>query len=221
LILTVSRSWKGYFEGLSPKRPVQVLYNPIKKPVEIAADKKRQKAILFVGHIEERKGIFDLIYSAAVVKKEHPEVEYLIAGIGELDKARELARILMVQDHVRFIGYVRGIEKAEAYNKARVFCLPSYHEGLPVAILEAMAYRLPIIATNVGGISEQVIDGVNGFLVSPGDVDMLSEKINHLLSDDEMQARMGQQSAALVEGTFEVQAVLKTLYQYYENLLSP
>jgi glycosyltransferase involved in cell wall biosynthesis len=219
LILTVSRSWQGYFEDLTPGRTIQVLYNPIKKPEEITVDEKRQKAILFVGHIEERKGIYDLIHTAPIVKTNHPEVEYLIAGIGELEKARELARKLMVQDHVRFLGYIQGPDKEDAFRRATLFCLPSYHEGLPVAILEAMAHGLPIVATEVGGIPEQVTHGVNGFLINPGDIDGLTKKLNELLGDGDMQARMGQQSLAMIEETFEVQAVIENLYQYYENLL--
>jgi glycosyltransferase involved in cell wall biosynthesis len=219
-VLTVSSSWKVYFENLLPNLPVRVLYNPVVIPEVKPVQRFKQKIILFLGTIEVRKGVFDLIETVPETIMGNPDVVYWIGGDGDRSHAEDMVRDLGVQENVRFLGYIRGEEKEEAFSKATLFCLPSHHEGLPVAILEAMAHGLPIISTRVGGIPEQVIDGENGFLIDSGDVNDLSNKITRLLNDRELQIRMGQRSLSIIEQTFQVEAIIERLYSLYDELLN-
>ena len=110
----------------------------------------------------------------------------------------ETAR-LGLDSNVSWAGFLAGEQKASAYAQADVFVLPSYAEGLPMALLEAMAWGLPAICTPVGSIPKQVHDGVEGFLVQPGDVAHLARAIERIVGDDALRARMAVAARATVE----------------------
>jgi glycosyltransferase involved in cell wall biosynthesis len=99
-----------------------------------------------------------------------------------------------------------------------LYALPSYNEGLPMSVLEAMAAGLPVLATPVGGIPEAVSDGVEGFLVAPGDVAALAARLAQLLQDDGLAQRMGAAARRKVETTFSSQAVLPHVEKMYQEL---
>jgi len=220
IVLTVSNSWKIYFEELLPNLRVKVLHNPVVIPVSKPEHHFNEEIILFLGRIEARKGIFDLLEAVPATIKVNPDLVYMIGGDGDRSHVEAIVEELGVQDHVQFLGYIRGEDKEDLFSRATLFCLPSHHEGLPVAILEAMAHGLPIISTYVGGIPEQVIDGENGFLIDPGDVDELSNKISRLLNDKDLQIQMGQRSLSIIEQTFQVDAIEERLYSFYDELLN-
>ncbi len=101
---------------------------------------------------------------------------------------------------------------------ARIYLLPSYNEGLPMSVLEAMAAGLPVITTPVGGIPEAVTDGVEGFLVQPGDVDALAGRLAQLLRDDALTQQMGAAARRKIEQTFSAEAILPHIDALYAGL---
>ena len=119
---------------------------------------------------------------------------------------------------VRFEGWVSGDKKVELLNNTDVFILPSYTEGLPISILEAMSYRLPVISTPVGGIPEVVRDGENGFLIKPGDKDALHNAIVRLANDEELREKMGNISYSKVQPHLP-EIVAKELEDIYKKLV--
>jgi glycosyltransferase involved in cell wall biosynthesis len=120
---------------------------------------------------------------------------------------------------VRFEGWVSGIRKHELLSTCDIFILPSYNEGLPLSILEAMNYHLPIIATPVGGTAEVVHDGINGFLVAPGDQKAMCQRLMRFIDNPDLITRMGSESARLITD-YQPEAVLPRLNQLYTELLS-
>ena len=100
-------------------------------------------------------------------------------------------RRLRLSGNVRFLGWVGPEQRDQILKEADIFILPSYNEGLPMAILEAMAWGLPIITTPVGGIPEVLIQGQNGLLVEPGNVNQLSKSIQYLMQDMALRQSMG------------------------------
>jgi len=106
-----------------------------------------------------------------------------------------------------------------AYKNADIYILPSYNEGLPMSILEAMTYCLPIISTPVGGIPEAVHDGVNGYLINPGDCKALAEKIELLATDKPLREQMGLASYKLVQEKFDINVIIKQLKEIYQDVL--
>ncbi len=128
-----------------------------------------------------------------MVKTRHPEAKLVICGRDKRMKKKleELAKRLGIEEDVLFVGEVKRSDISYYFAACDVFVIPSLSEGMPNAALEAMACAKPIVATNVGGLPEIVIDGVNGFLVKPKDPEALAEKICILLDNEEMRLKMG------------------------------
>ena len=121
---------------------------------------------------------------------------------------------------IRLLGLVHGEEKQNALNEADCVALPSYAEGLPMALLEGMAAGLPAIATRVGSIPALVDDGVEGFLVSAGDVDALAERICRLARDPSLRRRMGQNARQRVERDFSQRAMAERVFRIYQAAIA-
>src|SRR5699024_3678529 len=131
---------------------------------------KKDFTILFLAVLNKSKGILDLIHAAEkVMDAKIPlggRLIFEIAGDGEmLQEAESLVKQKDLEEHFRFHGWVDGKEKYKLLRNADLFVLPSYFEGLPMSILEAVSCGLPVIATDVGSIDEAVIEGDNGFLI--------------------------------------------------------
>ena len=153
-------------------KDVRVIPNGVELP-ERVAEEAAQAHVLFAGRLSPEKGIADLVEAAH-------DLPLVVAGDGPL---RDL-----VPDA---LGFVAHHELDRLYDDAAVIVLPSYREGLPLAVLEAMAHGRPVVATRVGGIPELVEDGVTGFLVEPGDCNALRAALQRLLGDPELRRRMG------------------------------
>ncbi len=148
------------------------------------------------------------------------KVKFIFAGNGEIEKVKNLCKGKNIQDNIHLLGFISGEEKIKNFHKADIFILPSYNEGLPVSVLEAMAAGLSIITTPVGGIPEAVEDGVNGFLVEPGNPEMLADRILKLLEDEELRERMGRKSLRIAKEKFDVNIIAEGLSKIYEKVLA-
>jgi glycosyltransferase involved in cell wall biosynthesis len=177
---------------------------------------------LFLGIVGPSKGTFDLIEAIALLKTRGISLHLWIAGLeereGDLDKARILTHKLDLEGTCQFVGAAYGASKSQLLNNASLFVLPSYHEALPMALLEAMAAGLPIVATRVGGMPEVVMEGYNGFLVEPGDVEALADKLAVLANDPHLCEVMGQRSRELAELELDVKPYVKRLVALYESI---
>ena len=205
------------------KSDVEILYNP----VELHAfdppkdrDPHAPPTVLMMGEIGERKGAFDLIRTVPSVLKMVPDAYFRFAGNGETEELQRMADELGIQDHVDVMGWTAGEAKVDAFQSADVYCLPSYAENLPVSILEAMAARLPVISTPVAGTPEEVLEGKTGFLVQPGDVNALSDRLIRLLNDEALRTSMGQAGRKHAEENFDNEVVCKRLIELWESTLN-
>lgn len=130
--------------------------------------------ILFLSRVEEEKGVGDFIAAIPQIVAGYPDVRAIVAGTGSwLEEAKAMARDLCIGDRVTFVGYVRGKEKTELLASSDIFVFPSYREGCPVAVLEALAVGLPLVYTEVGALGELLTNGINGLSIaqkSPGDI---------------------------------------------------
>lgn len=168
---------------------IRVLYNAV--PQFNTADAERDpQQVLFLGHIGDRKGIFDLLPAFAKVLRTHPEARLRIGGVGEMDKLRQMVADLGIADHVDILGWVVGPQKLAELAKAAVFCLPSNNEAMPMGVLEAMSASMVVITTTVGGIPEIITHGSNGLLFQAGDQDALRDCLQQVLDDQNLQAKL-------------------------------
>lgn len=157
--------------------------------------------ICTVSRLDVAKGIPELMKVFEVLHRKVPGAWLLIVGDGPLDgQVREWAA--RFAGRVFVAGAVPHSAVSEYLNAADVFVLPSHREGVPVAILEAMACGLPVVSTSVGGIPEVVMDSVTGYLVEVGDLSALSAKLEQLINEPELRRRMAARARALVHDRF-------------------
>ncbi|HET8563629.1 MAG TPA: glycosyltransferase family 4 protein [Candidatus Binatia bacterium] len=168
--------------------------------------------------LEERKGHRYLFQAAALLKQKGHRIKYMVAGEGSLrEELQELARGLELKQEVTFLGFVDDMPKF--LSKIDIFVLPSLHEGLGVAALEAMAAGKPVVASRVGGLAEIVIDTDTGFLVPPKDAEALAEAIRQLSNKTSMAEIMGSRAADRVQQHFTMEQMARKNEAYYYELL--
>jgi glycosyltransferase involved in cell wall biosynthesis len=163
--------------------------------------------LLFTGRLAAVKGLPILLDAVSRLTPHHPAIELALAGDGPDRAALERqAAELGIADRVRFLGYQSSDQVRALLQETDVFVLPSFAEGVPVVLMEAMASGVPVVATRVAGITELVADGGSGYVVPPGDVAALVASIDALLSDPALRARFGAAGRAAVEREFDVGA---------------
>ncbi|HEX9395339.1 MAG TPA: glycosyltransferase family 4 protein [Burkholderiales bacterium] len=153
-----------------------------------------ERAVLFVGRLSAPKGIYDLFDAIPQVIQRHPEARFVLAGVAESDAMEPVVRAEAqrrgIAAHVRFLGSLEGRDKALAYSNSQMLVVPSWTEGFPLVIPEAMAAGLPVIATAVGAIPDFVKHGEDGFLIAPRAPLELADRVCRLLADDALRVRM-------------------------------
>jgi glycosyltransferase involved in cell wall biosynthesis len=172
--------------------------------------------ILFLGWVEKEKGIFDLLQCAVRLSErgEIPSFRLLIAGGGSaMAEANSYVNAHGLADIVQFLDWIDEEEKLERLRRADVLVLPSHIEGMPNAIIEAMAAGLPTVGTNVGAVEDVVIDGVTGYIVPPGDIDRLFDALLKLLGDSNLRSRMGQAGQRIAIERFSTERAVDQLMQ--------
>lgn len=163
------------------------------------------KRVMFVGRLDAVKGVPLLLEAVARVRAAHPEVRLSIVGDGPHRAALEAqARDLGLDPDAVFLGYRPQDEVAALLEEADMLVLPSFAEGVPVVLMEAMASRIPVIASQVAGVGELVEDGRSGFIIPPGDVDTLTARLDRLLADPDLCRRLGAAGRAQVEAEFDI-----------------
>jgi glycosyltransferase involved in cell wall biosynthesis len=190
------------------------LPNPV--PVQAPASQAgRSNLVLFLGRLEAGKGVFDLLDSVAELRGAVPDLRVVFAGEGDRAALARYAERLGIADAVKFTGQVGPSGKRALLESAAAFVLPSYAEGLPLGLLEAMAAGVAVIASPVGGVPEAVVDGVSGFLVAPGDTAALSRLLRKLLLDRELGARLGAAARESVRLRFSPDRTVPRLEEIY------
>ncbi len=168
--------------------------------------------VCFVGRLDAVKGVPLLLEAFAATQARHPTARLTIAGDGPARAALETqAQTLGIANAVHFTGYLDEIAVATLLEASDMLVLPSFAEGLPVVLMEALASLIPVIATQVAGVSELVQDGVSGFIVQPGDVDTLALRLDQLLSDPALCVAMGAAGRRKVEAEFDIRAAVEKL----------
>ncbi len=157
--------------------------------------------IVYVGRLSEAKGTFELIEAMAMLVRNGIPAFLHLVGIGETKIEEEVIRGLVsskgLDAIVQFHGIVTGVEKGALMAQSDIFVLPSRNEIFPVTIVEAFAAALPVVSTNVGAIPEMVLEGANGFLVTPRDAHALFEKLRLLLEDKQLRIQIAERNFLL------------------------
>lgn len=176
--------------------------------------------LLFTGRLAAVKGLPVLLESLVSLKAKHPDLRLTVVGDGPDRSALEqMTRQLGLESHVKFVGYQSQAEVREQVQQTDVFVLPSFAEGVPVVLMEAMAASVPVVTTRIAGIAELVEDGVSGYLVAPGDSVALAERISLLLADSELRSRFGAAGRVKVEQEFNIHQEVARLHSLFAAAL--
>lgn len=223
VLIVLSESWEQWFIGIGiPQDKIVILHNITPYPTIIPPAKKEDGKIhfLFLGEIGKRKGVFDILRAIEANKEKFcGKMELKIGGNKNEDELRRQIKEFRINDIVTFEGWVSGDKKLELLNWADVFILPSFNEGLPISILEAMSYGMPIISTFVGGIPEVVKNDFNGTIISPGNSEEISIAIMKYITSPEIIKKEGKESKNIVKD-YLPEDVLNCLKNIYDNLIN-
>lgn len=177
--------------------------------------------ILFVGYLDTFKGIFELVDAFYEINKENKNVKLMMVGTGpKKEELKEKVLKLGLGDYVMLIGAVPSTKIHIYYQMADIFVLPSYTEGFPLSVLEAMACGMPVVATDVGGIHEIVKNGLNGFLVSPRKRRELTEKLNFIVNNEDLRKKFVSNSYEIINNSsMDMETKIKILMGFYETMV--
>ncbi|MCM3729098.1 glycosyltransferase [Neobacillus cucumis] len=223
-VITLGENWNDIIKSIEPQTKTLILRNSVILPKKINTLNSQEINVLFLAVLINRKGIIDLINSSYKVikelEKEGKSIKFLIAGDGPLlESSINLTKELGIAENFEFLGWIDVNQKEQLLTKTDLFVLPSYNEGLPLSILEALSYGIPVVSTHVGSVNEAVIDGKNGFLINPGNVESLSKSMLNILQSNDFQ-EMGRQSRLLAEDHFNSEKYFEIIEDLYASLMN-
>jgi glycosyltransferase involved in cell wall biosynthesis len=203
--------------GLTPSKLVTI-HNGVETSRYYCSDEARKgesasntPMLLCVARLEHEKGLDTLIRALELVSRQSTRYTCTILGSGRLENdLREMCVWSGIASNVKFEGFVADVR---AYLGASdIFVLPSRNEGLPYALLEAMASGLPCIATDVGGVREVISDGADGKIVPSESPDQLAAAILELIANNDLRLNMGKRARAKIESSFNMDASVKRVW---------
>lgn len=217
-IIVLSQGWKAFYETFIPADKIRVIQNSVEL-IEPNPYKNEEKFILFMGKLDEKKGIYDLFNVIPDIIVKFSEIKLVLAGDGDTKKIKQYVNNLGISDYLDFTGWVGSVEKHKLFSQTGIFVLPSYAEGLPMSVIEAMAYGIPVITTDVGGLPEVIENGVDGIIIKPGDRDALRDNILKLLNNADYRRKLSNNGYNRIGKEFnsklfmeKISGVLKGLY---------
>lgn len=220
VIVVLGERWSRWVNSEFNCKRIEIIYNASNLPsiFKEVNSPTSKSSILFLGRIGTRKGVHDLLRAFQTVRQSYPEVELLLGGDGDQTEFLQQAQQLQLGNSVRFLGWVGFEQKQQLLREAAVYVLPSYNEGFPVGIVEAMAFSLPIVATTVGGIPDAIESGKHGILVPPGDVIALEQALITLFNDREFATELGRAALNRYQTTFSRDVVIGHWTKLYRSL---
>lgn len=220
-VVVLGRVWESFVvEVLGvPRQNVTVLYNAAPGPAETRIRQSRSVQdgirLLFVGQLGPRKGVPELLSALSRMEADSRDWSLTMAGDGDIERAKTLAQDLGILDRITFTGWLDTPGVHDLLKSSDVLILPSHAEGLPMAIVEAFAFEVAVIASSVGAIPEIVIDRASGLLVSPGDVDELERAIRDLCADDQLRDSLARAGRGTWESHLEIGQYTKRISEIW------
>jgi len=223
LVLVLCRDWQHKLTRAFPGVRVDTLANPAAVAIRSSQRERGhlpdgRLTLLFVGYLRSSKGIEDIVELARLLKNEgRNRAMIIVAGKGAMERwLLDAIRTEKLEEYLEFKGWVYGEAKERLFLSADVFLLPSHAEGMPMAILEAMSYGLPILATRIAGIPDIVRPGYNGYLYRPGDVAGFLTGVKKVMGDSALRDRLGANSLTEVR-QYKQEIIFAKLTDFYSR----
>lgn len=223
-VIVLGKAWKDVVEKIAPKANINIFNNAVNIPKLRAGWNDEEINILFLGVLIKRKGIYELIEAINELNKngvvKSKKLKFLIGGSGiEEERIKNKINKYNLSSCVEMVGWVTGDMKEKLFNKSQVFILPSYNEGLPMAILEAMSYGIPVIATDVGSVSEVVKTGFTGVLIDKCSVSKIVEAITSEIIDYDKWRIESRQCKDIIRLNFSEETYFEKICNLYRKIV--
>lgn len=173
---------------------------------------------LTIGNLSVNKGTLEIIEALKILKEQKVEFTWVFIGRGDVQQYNRLVVQYGLDKKVYFTGELSEVDKWHYLQHASFFCLPSFAEGQPISIIEAMACGLPVISTKIGSIPEMISEGYNGKLITPGDTQALKDAILFLVENPELGEVMGKVSQKLCQERHNIADLYAGLCKIYSRL---
>ncbi len=225
-LVVIGSYWRAFMEDVLRVDPdrLHVIPNGVPDPQPAPGGGEREGGaprILCLGRLSERKGSGVLIQALADPRLEVMGVEACLAGDGDVGRYRDLAGELGLGRRAALPGWVDAGRAQALLRRADIFVLPSRHEGLPVAIIEAMAHGRAVVATPVGAVPDAITHGVTGLLVPPDEPAVLADALAALARDADLRSRLGEAARARYRARFAIGATARRFLRLYAELGLP
>jgi glycosyltransferase involved in cell wall biosynthesis len=217
VVICLTEYWQRQIATIATNARTSVIGNPVEVPPTLRNARDSVRNVLFLGRLRQKKGVFDLVQSIPIVDR--PNVKFILAGDEDADGVMAMAKDLGIAGQVDLPGWVDGEKKNTVIAEADMFVLPSYFEGFPVGILEAMANGIPIVTTPVGGIADVVVDRQHALLVPPGDVAALADAIRTLVDNQEMRIALRVAAYHRVAENYSVPVIVSRYLALYSSVM--
>ena len=224
-IVVLGDTWRTFLveqAGVDPER-IAIVLNGVAGPVP------RRRAVLpgaplrivFLGRLGDRKGVPELLHALALPRMQRLAWVATVAGDGEVPRFVEMAAGLDLSGRVALPGWVGRAATLSLLQEADLLVLPSHHEALPMAVIEALAHHVAVIATPVGALPELLVDGENALLVPPGDIPALARAMARLIEEPETRARLAEAGHVLFASRLNIRAIAPRMLQLYRHAERP
>jgi len=222
-IIFLSRGLSLPFEGLIKKEKIHVVPHFVNFTRNNNGKQENSSpVVLFLGRLTREKGIYVLLDAIEKVRLTNKKIKFVLAGSAETEQAetrlKQLCEIKNSSENIDFAGLIFGEAKKKVLEKSDIFVLPSYTEVFPVAIIEAMAFGLPVIATKVGAIAEIVTQDENGLLIDVSDSDALANSLLLLIENPELRKKMSFNNINKSQALYSPEVVSKKWSALYNQL---
>lgn len=219
IVIVLSEEWAKFFgDNICDPEKIVILYNGVIVPEYVKED-YTDRNVLFLGRLGERKGSYDLLKAIPDILKEVPDAHFYLGGDGDINQSKKIIDENDMRDHVELLGWVKNEKKEEYLKKCSIFILPSYHEGMPMSVLEAMSYGLATISTNVGGIPQIIENRVNGIRIDAGNVAEIKDSLIEMLSDLTVRSEYGKIAYRTIRKKFNAENNIEKMVNIYSHLV--
>lgn len=218
-VIALSQEWADTLSSVLPENKIAILENFTPMFEGDFQPNRLNKTIVFISRLERIKGCDILPEICETVIKRIPDAIFLICGEGSMrDKMMKDFESRALGGNVKFLGWADAERKVDVLKQGSLFLLPSYGEGMPMCVLEAMGFGLPVVTTRVGGVPQIVENGKNGFLLEPGDARSIAGAVVRVLENEGLYSLMSRESKVRAEHR-SLQSYAKQLEMIYGEVL--
>jgi len=223
-VVVLSNRWADWVRHFAPGARVRIVGNPVRIPATLATRQRGGSPpagrVLYLGMISDAKGSFDLLRAWVEFRGGMPGWRLVVCGNGEVKRFLAEAERLGIRGDIEYLGWVSGGDKERQLASADIFVLPSHNEGMPVSVLEAMAYGASVIVTPVGGVPDMMQKDVHGLWVEPGDVKGLASCLGQLAGSSSLRNELAAAAREHVLAHYSVEAAVSRICDVYRDAMA-